>query len=333
MNDNMPSFSANPESPTRNIVFAVFHRAKLIDVAGPLQVFNDAKLPSGSRAYRVYLVSQSGGPVATDTGICLETEPFTSCDGLEIDTLLLAGGESAFEAAHSLPLLAFVEHYKNRCHRLASVCLGAFILAKGGHLNGRRATTHWENCTQLESEYPRITVRKDSIFEKDGHVWTSAGVTAGIDMALAMVEDDLGRAETLRLSKSMVLHVRRTGGQKQFSEALARQSQAKSGLFDVLTAKVMANLNADLSVANLARMSVMSERTFARQFKHIMQTSPAKYVEQLRISAACDAMQAENLNLSELIAVCGFSNAEHMRRAFHRHKGVSPSEFQARFGR
>ena len=185
----------------------------------------------------------------------------------------------------------------------------------------------------MQSEYPRITVRKDSIFEKDGHLWTSAGVTAGIDMALAMVEEDLGRAETLRLAKSMVLYVRRTGGQKQFSEALALQSQVKSGLFDTLTAKVMANLNADLSVANLASMSVMSERTFARQFKHIMQMSPAKFVEQLRISAACEAMQTEHVNLSDLIAICGFSSAEHMRRAFHRHKGVSPSEFQARFGR
>ena len=132
MNDNMPSFSAKLEASARNIVFVVFDRAKLIDVAGPLQVFNDAKLPSGLKAYNVSLVSQSGGPVATDTGICLESGPFTSCDGLEINTLLLAGGDSALEAAQSLPLLAFVEHYKNRCQRLASVCLGAFILAKGG---------------------------------------------------------------------------------------------------------------------------------------------------------------------------------------------------------
>lgn len=329
----MPSFSAIRLKSQRYIVFVLFERTKLIDVTGPLQVFNDARLPTGEKAYRVSLVSEAGGPVVTDTGFALETQPFEICRASAPDTVIVSGGDSAIRAARSTALLSFLEEMAGQCRRLGSVCLGAFILAYGGHLNGRRATTHWENCAELREEFPQIDVRDDAIFEEDGGVWTSAGVTAGIDMALAMVEQDLSRAEALRLAQSLVLYVRRTGGQRQFSAALIRQMQSKGGEFDDLIAKMLADLSSDLSVPRLAAMARMSERSFARKFTATMGTSPARFVEDLRVDAACEALQRGEAQLSELPSLFGFGNAERMRRAFQRNKGISPSEYRTRFGK
>jgi transcriptional regulator GlxA family with amidase domain len=329
----MPSISANSDVSPLTIAFVLFDRTKLLDVVGPLQVFNDARLPTGDKAYRVILLSHLGGSVVTDTGFELFTDSFESCSDVKIDTLIVSGGDSALEAAHSTQLHAFFEQTKNRCRRLCSVCMGAFILAEGGHLNGRRATTYWENCGELGLRYPEIRVQSDSLFEIDGKIWTSAGVTAGIDMALAMVENDISRAEALRLAQSLVLYVRRTGGQKQFSAMLVRQVQSKGALFDLLIAKILSDLTADLSVTNLALMSNMSERTFARKFTHITKVTPARFIEELRVEAACQLISAENLDLSRVITLCGFASPEHMRRAFQRIKGIAPSEYKARFGR
>ncbi|ATN36151.1 hypothetical protein ACO34A_20360 [Rhizobium sp. ACO-34A] len=329
----MPSFSANCLQPQRHVAFVLFDRTKLIDVTGPLQVFNDARSPMGERAYRVSLVSEAAGPVLTDTGFALETGAFDTCRITVPDTVIVSGGDSAILAARSTALLSFLEEMAGQCRRLGSVCLGAFILAHGGHLNGRRATTHWENCAQLREEFPQIDVRDDAIFEEDGRVWTSAGVTAGIDMALAMIEQDLGRAEALRLAQSLVLYVRRAGGQRQFSAALTRQIQSKGAEFDDLIAKMLANLSSDLSVPRLAAMAGMSERSFARKFTATMGIGPARFVEDLRVDAACEALQREEAQLSELPFLFGFGNAERMRRAFQRNKGIAPSEYRIRFGK
>ncbi|MDX0312541.1 helix-turn-helix domain-containing protein [Sinorhizobium meliloti] len=329
----MPSFSAIRVESQRHVAFVLFDRTKLIDVTGPLQVFNDARLPAGEKAYRLSLVSEAGGPVVTDTGFALETQPFEICRASAPDTVIVSGGDSAIPAARSTALLSFLEEMAGRCRRLGSVCLGAFILAHGGHLNGRRATTHWENCAQLRQEFVQIDVREDAIFEEDGGVWTSAGVTAGIDMALAMIEQDLGRAEALRLAQSLVLYVRRAGGQRQFSAALTRQMQSKSGEFDDLVAKMLADLSADLSVPRLAAMARMSERSFARKFTATMGIGPARFVEDLRVNVACEALQRGEAQLSELPFLFGFGNAERMRRAFQRNKGIAPSEYRTRFGK
>lgn len=328
----MPSFSANYLTPLRKITFVLFDQTKLIDVTGPLQVFSDARRPDGEKAYRVLLVSEHGGPVETDTGIALATDPFDICRDHPPDTLIVSGGDSAFDAARSLTLLSFLDAMAKRCRRFGSVCLGAFILAQGGHLNGRRATTHWENSAQLRQLFPLIDLREDSIFEEDGGVWTSAGVTAGIDMALAMVEQDLGRAEALRLAQSLVLYVRRTGGQRQFSTALMRQALCKGGEFDFLVTKILADLGSDLSVPHLAAMANMSERNFSRRFAATMGVSPARFVEDLRVDAACEALQRGEARLSDLPRLFGLGNPERMRRAFQRRKGIAPSEYQARFG-
>lgn len=329
----MPSFSAKHLPSQRHVAFVLFDRTKLIDVTGPLQVFNDARLPNGEKAYWVSLVSEAGGSVVTDTGFALETQPFEACRARMPDTVIVSGGDSAIRAARSAALLSFLGEMAGQCRRLGSVCLGAFVLAHGGHLNGRRATTHWENCAQLREEFPQIDVRSDAIFEEDGGIWTSAGVTAGIDMALAMIEQDLSRSEALRLAQSLVLYVRRTGGQHQFSAALTRQMQSKSGEFDDLIAKMLAQLSSDLSVPRLAAMARMSERSFARKFTATMGTAPARFVEDLRVDAACEALQRGEARLSELPFLFGFGNAERMRRAFHRKKGISPSDYRIRFGK
>jgi transcriptional regulator GlxA family with amidase domain len=328
----MPSFSASHHNPARTVAFVLFDRTKLIDVTGPLQVFADARQPSGGKAYVTTLVSAKGGPVETDAGIALPTLPFTSCLTTPPDTLIISGGDSALKAAKSPLLLGFLAQMAGKCRRLSSVCLGAFVLAEGGYLNGRRATTHWEHCQHLQDTFPAIDLRYDSIFEEDRGIWTSAGVTAGIDMALAMVEQDLGRAEALRLAQSLVLYVKRTGGQRQFSAALTTQMRSKNGRFDALIARILADLSGDLSVPRLAGITNMSERNFARVFTETMGKSPARFVEELRVDAACEALQRGDATLADLPLLFGFDNAERLRRAFHRCKGISPSDYRARFG-
>lgn len=328
----MPTFSAKAKSSPLRIAFVLFDRTKLIDVTGPLQVFSDARQDNGGKAYQVKLVSEPGGAIITDTGVPLDTEPFEVCRVEPPDTLLVSGGQSALEAANSPALQAFVSDMSGRCRRLGSICLGAFILARGGHLNGRRATTHWANCQDFKDQFPNVDLRANSIFEEDGDIWTSAGVTSGIDMALAMVEQDLGRAEAIRLAQSLVLYVRRTGGQKQFSSALTRQVQSKGDAFDGLLTQILSDLSADLSVPRLAALAHMSERNFSRKFTEVMKISPARFVEDLRVDAACEAIQRGEAGLKDLPHLFGFGNAERMRRAFQRKMGIAPSGYQARFG-
>jgi transcriptional regulator GlxA family with amidase domain len=326
----MPSFYANPENAARTVAIVLFDRTKLIDVTGPLQVFNDTRTASGSRAYSIALVSEFGGPVATDTGVALDTRPFSDCTAP--DTLLVSGGQSALEAANSEGLQAFLAAMAGRCRRLGSICRGALILARGALLVGGPATTHWEDCAQLQQDFPDIDVREDSIYEQDRGIWTSAGVTAGIDMALAMVEEDLGRSEALRLARSLVLYVKRTGGQRQFSAALHQQMTSRGDRFDALVAEIRSDLAADLSVPRLADMARMSERNFSRLFTQEVGASPAQFVEELRVDAACEALQRGDVPVSQAPFLFGFGNAERMRRAFQRRKGIAPSDYAARFG-
>lgn len=333
INDIMTSFYANSRQFPLRVGIVLFEDTKLIDVTGPLQVFNDAKLTDGIKAYDVSLVSESGGPVITDTGISLETTSFNDCRKSSPDTLLVSGGHSALIASNSVALQRFLRDMSLDCRRLGSICIGAFILAASGLLDGRRATTHWENCEQLRREYPSVKVEKDAIFIEDSGIWTSAGVTTGIDMALSMVEQDLGRAEALRLAKSLVLFVQRMGGQSQFSSSLKHQTLAKDDKFDSLISKVMNDLSADWSVTKLAAIAHMSERNFSRVFTQSMGESPARFIEALRVERACEKLQNGEQNLRAVAHLTGFGNMERMRRAFQRLRGVSPKDYGARFGK
>lgn len=316
----------------------LFPATKLLDVTGPLQVFNDARAADGSNGYRISLVSEQGGLITTDAGVRLETLPFSAMDDTVIDILLVSGGSSALVAAESAGLQDWLRQTLPRVPRYGSVCLGAFILARGGHLDGRRAVTHWSRCEELGARYPEISVEPDAIYTVDGAVWTSAGVSAGIDMALGMVERDLGRVEALRLARSLVLYLKRPGGQSQFSASLERQTGSATGRFDRLDAWIRAHLTADLSVSRLAAEVAMSERSFARSYRATTGISPARAVEMMRVDAACEMMGrepqggSERPSIKQVAAGAGFGTEERMRRAFQRQKGVSPSAWQAHFG-
>ncbi|MDI1296514.1 MAG: AraC family transcriptional regulator, partial [bacterium] len=239
-------------SELRHVVIVLFEDAKLLDVAGPMQVFNDARDDEGQRAYRVTLASAGGGPIVTDTGAALATERLDDIETAAIDTLLIAGGATALATAKSVPLRTWLKANAEIPRRLGSICYGAFILAELGFLDGRPATTHWAVCDFLASEYPAVSVTADAIYVVADRIWTSAGVTAGIDMAVAMVEQDLGHSAALALARDLVLFLKRPGGQSQFSVELRRQTRDARGWFDDLHDWIRANLTRDLSVLALA---------------------------------------------------------------------------------
>lgn len=316
----------------RRIALIVFPGTKLMDVCGPLQVFSDANTSSNQSAYEVVLVSETGGHIATDAVCSIgPTLSFRQARRHSWDTVLLSGGDAAYSAARSERLRDFVKSASASCRRLGSVCLGAFVLASGGHLSGRRATTHWDGIARFSAEFPDITVEDDAIFVEDRGVWTSAGVTAGIDMALAMVEQDLGAHEALRLAKSLVLPVRRSGGQRQFSGALTAQASGVKSRFSALISDIVSDLRQDLTVPTLATKAGMSERNFSRIFVSEIGDSPARFVERLRVECACELLHETAMSLTAAQTHAGFANAEQMRRAFQRCKGTSPSEYQESF--
>jgi len=327
----MPPFPAKSLSLRRTVAFIVFEKTKLLDVAGPLQVFNDAILPNGISAYDVVLISETGGRVGTDTVCDLNTLQFRESPTLDWDTVLISGGEAAKLAMQSTSLQNKISKAAGSCRRLGSICLGAFILAKGGFLDGRSATTHWEGCRDLAAQFPDVQVDENAIFVEDRGVWTSAGVTAGIDMAIEMVRRDLGAAEALRLAKALVLPAMRSGGQRQFGTALAAQATSKGNRFAGLMASLAANLEKKYSVSDMAAEVGMSERNFSRQFSSDVGYSPAQFVEKARVDCAASLLHRTDITLATAQQKAGFSNDEHMRRAFQRQLGVSPSAYAAQF--
>lgn len=321
----MQADSAKP----RLVALIVYDNVKLLDVTGPLQVFSDARRGDGAVAYQVGLHAARAGPVSTDTILSLPARDLVGAAGA--DTVIVAGGRGAFQARRSAELLAFLGQAGRASRRTASVCLGAFILAEAGLLTGKRATTHWTECQRLAREHPEIRVMADEIFVEDGGVWTSAGVTAGIDMALALVEDDLGRKEALRLARSLVLPIKRRGGQSQFSAGLRHQVESASGRFDALATAIREQPGARYTVPAMAALANMSERNFARVFKAETGASPAQYVEQARVEAARDALLDRSMPLKAAAAHFGFGSQENMRRAFRRRLGTTPSGMLEQF--
>ncbi len=328
----MTSFPAKTDTTPIRVVIVLFPRTKLLDVTGPLQVFNDAKHPDGSAVYEITLASEHGGLVETDAGVPLPSITLAAAAARPIDTLLVSGGRSALEAAGSAALLAFLRDQSGKLRRLGSICLGAFILAAAGLLDGCEATTHWEYTDRLGAAHPATTVRPDAIFVSNGRIWTSAGVSTGIDMALAMVEEDLGRKVALDLARDLVLYLKRPGGQAQFSGELQRQSRDAAGRFDRLHAYMREHAAGDLSVPGLARVMAMSPRHFARVYAQETGVSPAKAVEAVRLDHARDLLEESALPIQRIAVRTGFGDDERLRRAFLRRYGVAPGEYRMRFG-
>lgn len=317
--------------PPRAVEVLAFPDVQLLDVAGPLQVFASANERAAGKGlpppYAVRVVAPVARIGAT-AGLCFTTAPLPAPDA-PVDTLVVAGGQGVMRAAGDQGLVDWVSTRASVARRVASVCTGAFLLGAAGLLNGRRAVTHWEYCDRLARRHPLVTVDPDPIFVQDGKVWTSAGVTAGIDLTLALVEQDLGRPLALAVARHLVMFLKRPGGQAQFSAALTLQSS--DDRFAALHEWIGDRLDDDLSLHRLAAQAGMSERSFSRHYLDATGMTPARAVERLRVEAARQLLGETRLPIKRIAARCGFGSEERMRRSFLRVQGVGPSDYRARF--
>ena len=318
--------------PMRRIAILAFDGVQTLDVTGPFEVFSTAdRLRRGSE-YTVEIVAPEARPIRTGSGLSITPDRATNALRGPIDTLLVAGGEGVHEAARDESLVRWVKRTAARSRRVASVCTGAYMLAEAGLLDGCRAATHWASAADLARRHPDIEVDPESIYVRDGDIWTSAGVTAGMDLALALVEEDLGRATALETARWLVVFVKRPGGQSQFSSHLQAQLAERRPLRE-LQEWMSANLDGDLSVPALAARATMSERNFARAFSREVGMTPAAYVEALRVDHARVRLESTGQKLEAVARGCGFGTVETMRRAFHRRLGVGPAGYRDRFQR
>jgi transcriptional regulator GlxA family with amidase domain len=321
---------------TRHVALIAFPGVQILDVTGPLEVFaRTARLlrDDGRReedAYRVELLATRVGPLVSSSGLRLVADRGLASVRGGIDTLLVAGGAGTAAATRDPRLLDAVRRLAQRVRRLGSVCSGTFILAAAGLLDGRRVTTHWRACDELARRFPSLSVDPDPIFVRDGNVYTSAGVTAGMDMALALVEEDEGREVAIAVARELVMFLRRPGGQSQFSAQLATQAADRQPIRE-LQAWMADHLAADLSVEVLAGHAAMSPRNFARVFAREVGCTPARFVERIRVEAARRRLEESPHGVDRVAADCGFGSAESMRRAFLRVVRVTPSAYRSRF--
>jgi transcriptional regulator GlxA family with amidase domain len=323
----------------RLIVVLAFEGVQLLDVAGPVQTFastNELRKDAGDAPYRIVVVSRRGGPICTSAGLPLLTEPIGRAIGeANIDTLIIPGGPGVHAALKDPATVRWVHSQFPTARRIASVCTGAFLLAETGVLAGRRATTHWKSCARLQQAYPDVRVEPDPIFIREERIWTSAGVTAGIDLSLALVQEDMGRQVAMRVARHLVMFLNRPGGQSQFSAALEAQAAAADGNapnhFAPLHSWIAEHLTGDLRVERLAERAGMSPRTFARIYAAKMGVTPARMVEKIRVEAVRRRLEETDLPIKRIAAECGFDQEERLRRAFARQVGTTPAEYRARF--
>lgn len=320
----------------RRIVIPLFHGLQPLDVVGPREVFvgannwmDHAELP-GER-YEVVMVSVDGGPIRSESEMTIAAD--ASTDDVQIDagdTLLVPGGFTTRLPDALDPLVSWLRSVE--CHRTTSVCTGTFLLAAAGHCDGRRVATHWAFAGELARRYRTLTVDPDAIWIRDGDLWTSAGVTAGIDLALAIVEEDCGADVAQNVARHMVVPVRRSGGQSQFSAPVWSDPPESSPIRDACD-RIHQRPAADLSVEALAAAVGLSGRHFARRFRAELGESPARYVERVRVETARHLLETEVAGLDVIARRCGFASAEVLRRAFHRQLNVSPATYRRQFSR
>lgn len=336
----MPSKSAKPRRPeprekpaARRVAIVAFPGVTLLDISGPAQVFAELQaidLPGAG--YSLSYLSTSGGLVPTDVGMMIDTAPVSSIRPNQVDTLVIPGGPGIWALRQDAVLTDWISEVLPKARRVASVCLGAFALAWTGALDGKRAATHWRYCPRLADSFPKIRVEPNAIFVKDGRVWTSAGVSAGIDLALAMIEEDFGHTTALDVARRLVVFLKRPGGQSQFSTVLAAQASDVEGRFSALHAWIIENIAGDLKVETLAEQAGMTPRTFARAYASRTGMTPASGVEALRVETARLLLESSEIRgVVDVARRAGFGDDERMRRAFIRHLGISPSEYRSRF--
>lgn len=328
----------------RVIVFTVYDGMRLLDLAGPLDAFalvNDLHAANGLAPYALRTVSVDGGLVCTSSGLSVSTEPLSALDGTPIDTLIVGGGAAVFradsspEAVHEWlqtqsALVEWIGRRGAQARRLCSVCTGTFFLAAAGMLAERSVITHWAAASLLVTCFPRLRVEPDPMFKRDGKIWTSGGITAGIDFALALIEDDLGADCARQIGRVMAMFVARRDGQSQDAVAFASQL-CDGGDFTVLHAWMVENLAQRFGIEELAARSGMSRRTFMRAYAAATGRTPGKTVETLRLDAARIALGATAKTLKGIARETGFGNEDRMRRVFMRRLGISPAGYRARF--
>jgi transcriptional regulator GlxA family with amidase domain len=329
-----PRRTADKAAP-RRVVVLVFPGFQILDAVGPVEVFNAAtRLAAAGRArrpgYRIEVVAPKAGAVASSNGLAVVAEHGIGEVRGDIDTLVIAGGLGTRTYVTDRDVIGWVRRTATRSRRVTSVCTGALLLAEAGLLDGKRVATHWAFADELASRYPKIRVEADPIYLKEGRVYTSAGVTSGMDLALALVEEDLGREIALATARWLVLFLKRPGGQAQFSAQLSAQTAAREPLRD-LQWWILEHLDEDLSVEALAVRAGMSPRNFARVFTREVGTTPARYVERARVEAARRRLEESSAGIEEVAGACGFGTAETMRRAFLRNVRVPPADYRNRF--
>jgi transcriptional regulator GlxA family with amidase domain len=313
-----------------------FPGAQILDITGPLEVFgcasrwmHEQQIGRGN-GYAIEVVALQSGPFRTSSGLTMVADRALRSVRGGLDTLLIAGGPGVLQAAQSAPILAWTRRMASRVRRIGSVCTGAFVLGEAGLLAGLRATTHWKMCDALARRYPDVVVDSDSIFVRDGATYTSAGVTAGMDLALALVEEDHGRQVALSVARDLVMFLLRPGGQSQFSAQLAGQLATREPVQELQVA-ILAGLAGDLSVPALARRVGMSTRNFARVFTHETGRTPARFVESARVEQARRLLEETTDGVKTIASSCGLGTAESLRRAFLRTLHVSPTAYRQRF--
>lgn len=318
-----------------HVVMLGFPDAQILDVTGPLEVFSRTsrwlrdRWGHESPAYRLDLAATAPGPMAMSNGLTVSAT-VAYADISACDILLVAGGIGWERAARDEALLAWLRAMAPRVPRFGSICTGALILAAAGLLEGRRATTHWAYCERLAELSPGCAVEADAIFVEDGTLFTSAGVTTGMDLALEMVERDHGKATAVAVAQELVIYRKRPGGQAQFSRYL--EAEKRQDRLGELQLWILDHLDEDLPLERLAAATGMSARHFSRRFKDELGATPAAYVARIRLEEARRRLESGAHSLKDVARTCGFADEQNLRRAFRKHVGVAPSEYRQRFG-
>ncbi|MGI4841115.1 MAG: GlxA family transcriptional regulator [Janthinobacterium lividum] len=315
----------------RTIAMLALPGVQLLDISGPLDVFAQANIEVGRAAYRLEIIACEAGPIRSSSGARLLPDRVAGEAGPSIDTLLVAGAPHAASLRLSPLLLGWIHATSQQVRRFGSVCTGAFVLAASGLLQGRRVTTHWACVSELQRQYPQVIIEEDALYVRDGKLRTAAGVTAGLDLALALVEEDLGREVAKRVAAQLVMFFKRPGGQLQFSRHGEARPAGRSVLQEVQR-WVAANPHLALSIETLADHAGLSPRHFARLFHAEVGMTPAAWVEQSRIAAARALLEAGVDAPKQVAAKCGFANADTLRRAFVKHVGITPAQYRRGYG-
>jgi len=321
-----------PQQP-RRIGFLLFNGITALDAIGPMDAFATARIEDNGRpnsCYKLITIGVTREEVVAESGLILR--PMTTlAECPRLDTLLIPGGQGLREAGTNAAISGWIKSRVRTTRRIATVCTGIYGLAPTGLLDGRRVTTHWAFARDVARQFPALRVDANALFLKDGQFYTSAGVTAGIDLSLSLIEEDFGQTIALAVARELVVHMKRSGGQEQYSEPLRFQVASKDSTTEVVS-YIQAHLDRDLSVPALAKIAHLSERQFGRQFKSVFQTSPAAFVEAVRLDESRTRLCETRCSINQLAASVGFSSDDSFRRAFERRFGVSPTDYRARFG-